>query len=121
MNTNDIVTLEMVVGLAEKLNAAEKLKLVERVLVDLEPIVQAQESKKRKPLHRRSKQQRLTDEQTREIERKIWGPSGMDPSRHVVQIRGLWKDAPLNLTDTEFRQIRHELSEALKRRAEKAL
>jgi hypothetical protein len=121
MDIHGAVTLEAIIGLAEKLSAAEKLKLVERVLVDLEPIVRAQESKKRKPPRHTSKRQGLTDEQIEEVERKIWGPSGMDPSRHVVQIRGLWKDAPLNLTDAEFRQIRHELSEALKRRAEKAL
>jgi len=121
MERHEAVNLETVLGLAEKLGAVEKLKLVERVLVDLEPIVRAQEPKKQKPLRRKGKKQGLTDEQVKEVERKIWGPVGMDPSRRVVQIRGLWKDAPLNLTDTEFRQIRHELSEALKRRAEKAL
>jgi hypothetical protein len=121
MESHETISLETVLGLAEKLSAAEKLKLVERVLVDLEPIVQAQEPKKGKPLHRKGKEQSLADEQIKEIERKIWGPAGKDPSRRIVQLRGLWKDVPLNLTDKEFRQIRHELSEALKRRAEKAL
>jgi hypothetical protein len=37
----------------------------------------------------------------------------------VGLLEGLWKDAPLNLTDEDFRQASHELSEALKRRAEK--
>ncbi|HJY81154.1 MAG TPA: hypothetical protein VKK81_08730 [Candidatus Binatia bacterium] len=121
MESHETISLETVLGLAEKLSAAEKLKLVERVLVDLEPIVQAQEPKKGKPLRRKGKEQSLADEQIKEIERKIWGPMGKDPSRRIVQLQGLWKDAPLNLTDKEFRQIRHELSEALKRRAEKAL
>jgi hypothetical protein len=121
MASHEPISLATILGLAEKLSAAEKLKLVERVLVDLEPIVRAQEPEKQKPLRRKSKEQSLTDEQIKEIERKIWGPAGKDPSRRIVQLRGLWKDAPLNLTDKEFRQIRHELSEALKRRAEKAL
>ncbi len=121
MNTPKAVTLETVVGLAERLSAAEKLKLVERVLVDLEPIVQAQEPKKRKPSPRTRKTQSLTDEQIKEIERKIWGPAGMDPSRYVVQLQGLWEDSPADLTDEDFRQASHELSEALKRRAEKVL
>jgi hypothetical protein len=121
MEQHEAVNLETVLGLAEKLNAVEKLKLVERVLVDLERVVRAQEPEKRKPLRRKGKKQSLTDEQIKEIEVKIWGPTGMDPSRHVVKLRGLWKDAPLNLTDKEFWQIRHELSEALKRRAEKVL
>lgn len=121
MDAHDAVTLETVVGLAEKLSAAQKLKLVERVLVDLEPIVQDRELKKRKPSRRTRKTQSLTDEHIKEIERKIWGPAGMDPSRHVVQLQGLWKDSPANLTDEDFRQASHDLSEALKRRAEKVL
>ena len=121
MARHETVNLETVIGLAEKLSAVEKLKLVERIVIDLEPVVRAQEPEKRKPLRRKGKKQSLTDEQIKEIERKIWGPAGKDPSRRIVQLRGLWKDAPLNLTDKEFRQIRHELSEALKRRAEKAL
>ncbi len=121
MERHEAINLETVLGLAEKLNAVEKLKLVERVLVDLEPVVRAQEPEKRKPLRRKSKKQPLTDEQIKEIERKLWGPAGKDPSKRVVRLRGLWKDTPLNLTDEDFRQVSHELSEALKRRAEKVL
>jgi hypothetical protein len=119
MNTRDVVTLETVVGLAGQLSAPEKLKLVERVLVDLEPFVRAQEPKKRKPLHRRSKQQNLTDEKIKEIKRKLWGPDEQKWPTRIVKLRGLWKDMPLNVTDEDFRQASHELSEALKRRAEK--
>lgn len=121
MNTHDAVTLETVVGLAEKLSAAEKLKLVERVLVDLEPIVRAQEPKKRKPSRRTGKEQSLTDEQEKEIKRKIWGTDERRWPTRIVQLQGLWKDAPSNLTEEDFRQASHELSEALKRRAERVL
>ena len=121
MTRHETVNLETVIGLAEKLSAVEKLKLVERIVVDLELVVRAQEPEKQKPLHRKGKEQSLADEQIKEIERKIWGPAGKDPSKRIVQLRGLWKDAPLPLTAKEFRQIRHELSEALKRRAEKVL
>ena len=121
MNTRDVVTLETVVGLAEKLNAAEKLKLVARVLVDLEPIVRAQEAKKHKPPRRAGKTQSLTDEQIKEIKRKLWGSDEQKWPTRVVKIRGLWKNTPLNLMDEDFRQASHELSEAFKRRAERAL
>jgi len=121
MNKHETVTLETVVGLAGKLSAPEKLKLVERVLVDLEPIVQAQESKKRKPPRRKGGEQNLTDEQEKEIKRKIWGTDEKKWPTRVVKLKGLWKDMPLNLTDEDFRQASHELSEALKRRAEKVL
>jgi len=121
MARHEMVNLETILGLAEKLSAVEKLKLVEHVLVGLEPVVQAQEPGKRKPLRRKGKKQTLTEEKIKEIERKLWGPAGKDPSKRVVRLRGLWKDTPLNLTDEDFRQVSHELSEALKRRAEKVL
>lgn len=121
MNKHKTVTFETVVGLAEKLSAAEKLKLVERVLVDLEPIVQAQESKNRKPPRRKGGEQNLTDGQEKEIKRKIWGTDERRWPTRIVQLQGLWKDTPSNLTDEDFRQASHELSEALKRRAERVL
>ena len=121
MERHETVSLETILGLTEKLNAVEKLKLVERVLVDLEPVVQAQEPEKSRPSRRIGKERTLTDKEIEEIERKLWGPTGKGSSRHVVRLRGLWKDTPLTLTAKEFRQVRHELSEALKRRAEKVL
>jgi hypothetical protein len=119
MHKQETVTLETVVGLAGKLSAAEKLKLVERVLVDLEPVVQAQEPGKRKPPRPKGKKQSLTDEEIKEIERKLWGPDEQKWPTRVVKLEGLWKDPPLKLTDEDFRQASHELSEALKRRAER--
>ena len=121
MERHETVNLETILGLAEKLSAAEKLKLVERVLVDLEPVVQAQEPERRKPLRRGSKKQALTAEKSREIKRKLWGEDERQWPTEIVQLGGLWKDTPLNVSDKEFRQIRRELSEALKRRAEKVL
>jgi hypothetical protein len=123
MNKQEAVTLETVVGLAEKLSAIEKLKLVEQVLVDLEPIVRAQEPEKRKPLRRKGKKQILIqdEDKIKEIKRKLWGENERKWPTRIVRLKGLWKDMPLNLTDEDFRRASHELSEALKRRAEKAL
>lgn len=121
MERHETVTVDTVLELAEKLSPIEKLKLINRVLVNLAPIVQDREPEERKPLRRKGKTHALTDEEIKEVERKLWGPAGKDPSKRVVQLRGLWKDTPLNLTDEDFRQASHELSEALKRRAEKAV
>lgn len=63
----------------------------------------------------------LTEEQIKEIKRKLWGLDEQKWPTRVVRLGGLWKDTPLNLTNEDFRQASHELSEALKRRAEKAL
>ncbi len=121
MERHETVSLETILGLTEKLSAVEKLKLVERALVDLEPVVQTWEREKRKPLRRKGKQQTLTEEEIKAIKRKLWGEDEQRWPTQIVRLGGLWKDTPLNLTDEEFRQVRHELSEALKRRAEKVL
>lgn len=123
MNKQEAVTLETVVGLTEKLSAIEKLKLVEQVLVDLESVVRAQALKQRKPPRGKGEKQALTqdEEKIREIKRKLWGPDEQKWPTRVVKLGGLWKDTPLNMGDEEIHQVRRELSEALKRRAEKAL
>jgi len=86
MEQHKTYTLETVLELAKQLSAVEKLKLVEHVLIDLEPIVEAQSPK--------------------------------SPKR-VVQLGGLWKDVPFEISHEDIRQIRRELSEALKRRVER--
>jgi hypothetical protein len=121
MESHEEVSLEAVLGLVEKLSAVEKLKLVERVLIDLEPVVQAREPEKHKPLGRTGRKQTLTEEKIKEIKRKLWGADERQWPKQVVRLGGLWKGTPLDLTDEEFRKVSRELSEALKRRAEKAL
>lgn len=123
MQRHETGDLGTILGLTEKLSAVEKLKLVERVLVDLEPVVQAQTPERRKPPRRTGKKQALTqdEEKIKEIKRKLWGPDEQKWPTRVVKLGGLWKDTPLNMSDEEIRQVRRELSEALKRRAEKAL
>ncbi len=121
MERHETVNLETVIGLAEKLSAVEKLKLVERIVIDLEPVVRAQEPEKRKLLHHTGKKRTLTEEKIKEIKRKLWGENEQKWPTQIVRLEGLWKDTPLNLTDEDFRQASHELSEALKRRAEKVL
>ncbi len=90
-------------------------------MVDLEPIVRAQEPEKRKLLRHTGKKRTLTEEKIKEIKRKLRGEDERVWPTQVVRLGGLWKDTPLNLTAKEFRQARRELSEALKRRAEKVL
>ena len=68
---------------------------------------------------RRAKITPLTEEQIKEIKRKLWGADERKWPTRVVKLGGLWKDTPPNLTDEDFRKASHELSEALKRRAEK--
>jgi hypothetical protein len=121
MERREEVSLEAVLGLAEKLSAVEKLKLVGRVLADLEPVVRAREPEKGKPSRRKETKQMRAEKKIKEIKRKLWGADERQWPTQIVRLGGLWKDTPLNMTDEEIRQVRRELSEALKRRAEKAL
>ena len=86
MKRHKTITLEDVLGLARKLRAVEKLKLAEHVLIELEPIIEAQAPK--------------------------------SPKR-VVRLEGLWKNVPFDISHEDIRQVRRELSEALKRRAKR--
>ena len=93
------VTSEAVLELAKKLSPADKLKLVQHLLVELEPIVDKEEPKKW-----RSSQ---------------GAPTGERRPMRVVQLEGLWKDIPFDVSTADVRQARRELSEALKRRVER--
>ncbi len=112
------ITLETVLALAKRLSAAEKLKLVEHLLVDLEPIVEKAPKKRRSPSGI-SETQSLTEEGVEAIKQKLWGKSGERRPKGVIQLEGLWKDVPFDISTDEIRQARRELSEALKRRAER--
>jgi hypothetical protein len=118
MEKHEAVTLETVLGLLQKLSAFERLKLVEHVLVELEPIVAEKESKKLRSLRGVPKGHPLTAEETREIERKLWEKADVERPRRVVQLGGLWKDMPFDVSSDDIRQVRRELSETLQRRAE---
>ncbi len=87
MARHETVNLETVIGLAEKLSAVEKLKLVERIVVDLEPIVRAREPEKQKPLRRKGKPQPLTEEQIKEVKRKLWGEDERAWSTQIVRLK----------------------------------
>jgi len=113
------ITLETLLALAKRLSAAEKLKLIEHLLVDLEPIVERKAPKKRKSPSGVPERQSLTEDEVEEIERKLWGESRERRPKRVVQLEGLWKDIPFDISADEIRQARRELSEALKRRAER--
>jgi hypothetical protein len=106
-------------ALAKRLGAAEKLKLVEHLLVELEPIVERKAPKKRRSPSGTSEGQSLTEEEVEEIERKLWGKHGERRAKRVIQLEGLWKDVPFDVSTDEIRQARRELSEALKHRAER--
>jgi hypothetical protein len=115
----ETITLETVLALAKRLNTAEKLKLVEHLLVELGPIVERKAPKKRRSSSGMSEGQSLTEEKVEEIKRKLWGKHGERRPKRVIQLEGLWKDIPFDITTDEIPQARRELSEALKRRAEK--
>src|SRR5262249_50690134 len=118
MGEPEAVTLATILGLVQKLSAIERLRLVEHVLVELEPIVTGQE-KKRRSLQNTAREHPLTEEEIRGIEWKLWGKVDMELPRQVLQLRGLWKDVPFDVSAEDIRQARQELSEALKRRAER--
>jgi len=113
------ITLETVLALAKRLSAAEKLKLVEHLLIELEPIIERKTPRKRKSPSSTSEGQSLTEEEVEEIKRKLWGKHGERRPTRVIQLEGLWKDVPFDISTAEIRQARRELSEALKRRSEK--
>jgi hypothetical protein len=118
MGEPEAVTLATVLGLAHKLSAIEKLRLVERGLVELEPIV-AEKERKQGSLRSAPRERSLTEEERRNIEWKLWGKVDVGLSRRVVQLGGLWKDVPFEVSAEDIRQARDELSEALKRRSER--
>jgi hypothetical protein len=113
------ITMEAVLALAMRLSAAEKLKLVERLLEELEPIVERRQANKRGSTSSKSEGRSLMEEESEEIKRKLWGVSGERRPTRVVQLEGLWKDVPFDVSADEIRQARRELSEALERRAER--
>jgi hypothetical protein len=113
------IALETVLALAKRLSAAEKLKLVEHLLVELEPIVERKAPKRRRLPSGMSEGQSLTEEEVEEIKQKLWGESRERRPKRVVQLEGLWKDIPFDISADEIRQARRELSEALKHRAER--
>jgi hypothetical protein len=113
------ITLETVLALAKRLSAAEKLKLVEHLLVELEPIVEGKAPKRRRSPLGTSRERSLTEEEVEENRQKLWGKHGERRPKRVIQLEGLWKDIPFDISADEIRQARRELSEALKRRAER--
>ena len=119
MAKRETVGLEAVLALAKQLSAVDKLKLVEHVLVELEPVVERKEPKKQRSSSGTSEGQSLTEEEGEEIKRKLWGTHGERRPKRVIQLEGLWKDVPFDVSTEEMRQARRELSEALKRRSER--
>jgi hypothetical protein len=118
MGESETVTLATVLGLAQKLSAIERLRLVEHVLVELEPII-IEKERKQGSLQRAPRERHLTEEERREIEWKLWGKVDVGLPRRVVQLEGLWQDVPFEVSAEDIRQARDELSEALKRRSER--
>jgi hypothetical protein len=63
--------------------------------------------------------QSFTAEEIAAIEQKLWGKAGVEQSRRVVRLEGLWQDTPFDVSTEDIRQVRQELSEALKHRTER--
>ncbi|MGH8069735.1 MAG: hypothetical protein ACRERE_31730 [Candidatus Entotheonellia bacterium] len=119
MAKRETAGMETVLALAKRLSALDKLKLVEHLLVELEPIVERKAPKERRSSQRTPKGQTFADAKVKEMERKISGADEERRPTRVIQLEGLWKGVPLDVSTDEIRQVRRELSEALKRRAEK--
>jgi hypothetical protein len=119
MDKREAVALKTVLELVQKLSAIDRLKLVEHVLAELEPVVAVQELEKSRSLGSTPKSHSLTEEEIADVERKLWGKTGMERHRGVVQLGGIWKNLPLEVGPEDIRQVRQELSEAMKRRAKR--
>ena len=61
----------------------------------------------------------IEEEEVEESKQKLWGKHGERRPRCAVQLEGLWKDIPFDVSTDEIQQARRELSEALKFRAER--
>ena len=100
------IMLEAVLALAKRLSAAEKLKLIQQLLVELEPIADRKAPKKRRSRTGMSDGQSLTEKEVEEIKRKLWGTHGERRPTHVIQLEGLWKDVLFDISIDEIRQAR---------------
>jgi hypothetical protein len=113
------ITLETVLALARRLSAAEKLELVERLLVELKPIVEKKAPQKRRSPSDVSEGRSAKRQEVEAIKWKLWGERGERQPKRVIQLEGLWKDIPFDISTDEIHQAHRELSDALKRRAER--
>jgi hypothetical protein len=119
MARRETISLEAVLALATQLSAVDKLKLVEHLLVELEPIVERKAHRERRPSQHAPKGKAFTEAEVGEIERKLGRAKEARRPKRVIQLEGLWKDVPFDISTDEIRQARRELSGALKRRTEK--
>ena len=119
MARHETIRLEAVLALATQLSAVDKLKLVEYLLVELEPIVERKGPRERWPSQHAPKRKAFTRAEVGEIEHKLGRAREAQRPKRVIQLEGLWKDVPFDISTDEIPQVRRELSEALKRRAEK--
>jgi hypothetical protein len=119
MEKHTAVTLETVLELTKKLNAVERLKLAERLLVELEPIIAEKEPTQRRSLRSTLKGHTRPAEESREIDWKLRGKAGRERPQRIVQLEGLWENVPFDVSPEDVRQMRGELSAALQRRAER--
>jgi hypothetical protein len=119
MASRETIRLEAVLALATQLSAVDKLKLVEHLLVELEPIVERKGPRERRSSQHAPKGKAFTEAEVEEIERKLGRANEARRAKRVIQLEGLWKDVPFDVSADEIRQARRELSERLKRRAER--
>jgi hypothetical protein len=64
-------------------------------------------------------EQSFTAEEIATIEQKLWGNAGGERPERVVKLESLWKDIPFDVSTEDIREVRQELSEALKHRTER--
>jgi hypothetical protein len=119
MARRETIRLEAVLALATQLSAMDKLKHVEHLLVELEPIIERKRPRERRSSQHAPKGKAFTGTEGGEIARKLERTNETRRLQRVIQLEGLWKDVAFDISTEESHQARRELSGALKRRAEK--
>ncbi|HXH08407.1 MAG TPA: hypothetical protein VNP04_01325 [Alphaproteobacteria bacterium] len=113
----ELITLETVLALATRLSALDKLKLVEHLLVELEPVVARKGLREQQSSQQAPKGKPFTEAEVEAIARKLGRANQARRPKRIIQLEGLWKGIPFDINGDEIRQARQESSEALTRRA----
>jgi hypothetical protein len=119
MARRETIRLEAVLASATRLSAMDKLKLVEHLLVELEPIIEWKGPRERRSSRHAPKGKAFTEAKVEEIERRLGRANETRRPKRAIQLEGLWKDVPFDISTDEIRRARRELSEGPKRRAER--
>jgi hypothetical protein len=94
MARRETIGLEAVLALATRLSPVDKLKLVEHLLVELEPIVEREGPRERRSSQHAPNGKAFTGAEVGEIERKLGKPNEARQPKRVIQLEGFGKTLP---------------------------